>query len=154
VLSQSIKRQLPYGPETLFDLAADVERYPEFLRWWVRAVILKRGPDFYYTDQVLGLGPVRVGFRSKTVLYRPERINVTSNEAPFRELHLFWLFQPVSGGSRVKLGVRLEFNSRLLQYLVDRTMPSAVSEIISAFENRAHQLYAHADRPRSSVLSR
>lgn len=145
--TQSVERLLPYSSEQLFALAADVERYPEFLRWWIAARIRKREADVYYTEQVLGLGPVRVSFGSKTVLQRPERIEVTSEEPPFRRFHLSWAFESRPGGCRVCLAAALEFQSHLLQRLVDRMLSAEIAEIISAFEDRAHRLYAGADRP-------
>jgi coenzyme Q-binding protein COQ10 len=143
MMSQSVERLLPYGPERLFDLAADVERYPEFLRWWIKAQIRKREADVYYTDQVLGLGPVRVSFGSKTVLRRPERIDVTSDEPPFRWFHLSWRFASLpDGGCQVRLAADVDFRSHLLQRLVDRILPATIDEIIASFERRAHRLYA------------
>ena len=79
MLSERVDRTLPYSPEQPFDLAADVERYPEFLHWWITARVRKREAEVYCTHQVLGIGPIRIEFESRTVLRRPERIDVTSN---------------------------------------------------------------------------
>lgn len=49
MLSEEAERCLPYSPEQLFDLVADVERYPEFLRWWISARVWRRRVDTYYT---------------------------------------------------------------------------------------------------------
>ena len=73
-----------FQPEPLFDLAADVERYPEFLKWWVAAKILRRNANTYFAEQILGLGPIQFNFVSKTILYRPERIVVTADDPSFR----------------------------------------------------------------------
>ena len=86
--SHKVPCALPHKPEQLFDLAADVERYPKFLRWWVAARIRKRDRDVYYTDQVVGFGIVQSSFSSKPVLPRPERIDVASTDRPFRHLNL------------------------------------------------------------------
>ena len=55
MLSRKVERSLPYSAEQMFDLAADVERYPEFLRWWITARIRQRRGEIFYTDQVLVL---------------------------------------------------------------------------------------------------
>jgi len=142
VLSQRVERLLPYRAEELFDLAADVERYPEFLRWWIAARVRERQANAYDTDQVLGLGPLRVRFGSRTVLCRPQRIEVTSDEPPFRRFRLAWIFEPQSGGAcKVSLAAEIEFRSRFLQRVVGRVLPAAVANIIAAFETRAHPLY-------------
>jgi coenzyme Q-binding protein COQ10 len=148
LLSQKVERVLSFcGPEQLFDLAADVERYPEFQRWWIAARIRKWEGDSYYTDQVLGFGPIRVRFGSKTVLHRPERIDVTSDEPPFRRFALSWIFEPQPrGGCRVTLAAEVELRSARLQRLMDRVRPIAVGDMIAAFEARARALYAPAER--------
>jgi len=127
-----------FRPGPLFDLAADVERYPEFLPWWIAARVLRREAKVYYTDQILGLGPLRVRFVSKAVLQRPRRIDVTSDQRPFRRFELSWIFEPIAGaGCRVSVVATLALRSRLLQRVVDQVLPAAVSGIITAFEARA-----------------
>ena len=139
---------LPFSREQVFDIAADIERYPDFLRWWITAQIRKRESNICYVDQVLGLGPVRVQFSSTAVLHRPERIDVTSSDPPFRRFSLSWLVEAgPSAGCRVSIVADLELRSRFLQQVVDRVLPATVVDIISAFEARARGLYTLRDEP-------
>jgi coenzyme Q-binding protein COQ10 len=132
----------------LFDLAADVERYPTYLRWWISAQVRQREANAYCTDQILGLGPIRIKFASKTNLHRPRRIDVTSDQSPFRQFRLSWVFAPESAaGCRVSLAVELEFNSGLLEKVVEQALPAAIADILTAFEARAHRLYGSAEQP-------
>lgn len=139
--SQKTERRLPYTAEQLFDLAADVECYPEYLPWWISARIRKREANAYYTDQVLGLGPIQVRFGSRTVLQRPTRIDVTSTEFPFRKLKLSWSFTTLGTCCVVGFAAEFELRSFVLQGILDRALPTAVADIIAAFEARAHRLY-------------
>jgi coenzyme Q-binding protein COQ10 len=140
--SQKRERLLPYTCEQLFDLAADVERYPEYLPWWMAARIRRREVNTYFTDQVIGLGPIRVSFGSRTVLQPPTRIDVTSRDFPFRQFKLSWNFVTVAEtGCRVSLIAEFELRSFLLQGILDRALPGATAEVIAAFEARAHSLY-------------
>jgi coenzyme Q-binding protein COQ10 len=133
---------LAYTPEQLFDLAADVECYPEFLPWWIAARVRKREGNIYFTDQVIGFGVFRERFGSRTVLRRPERIEVTSTDGMFRNFDLTWRFDPLPGGGcRVALLVNLELRSNLVQDLFHRVILRSAGSIMSAFEARAHQLY-------------
>ena len=146
---QRVERVLRgFRPEPLFDLAADVERYPEFLPWWIVARVRRRDRKVYYTDQILGLGPLRVKFGSKTVLHRPRRIDVTSDEAPFRRFNLSWIFEPISGaGCRVSLLAELVLRSPTLQRAVDWAMPQIVADIVTAFETRSRRLACGTQTP-------
>jgi len=142
VLSRRVYRLLPYPPEQLFDLAADVERYPEFLHWWITARVGKREADGYCTDQVLGIGPIRVEFKSKTVLRRPERIDVSASETPFRNFKLSWLFDSRPGNHCcVTLLAEIEFRSYALERLVDKVVSAGLDDMIEAFVMRAQRLY-------------
>jgi coenzyme Q-binding protein COQ10 len=137
---------LPYAQDQLFDLAADVERYPDFVPWWVAARIRKREGDVYYTDQVIRFAMVRKRFGSRTVLQRPERIDVTSTDGAVRNLHLTWLFEPrLRNRCQVSLAVELELGSRLIEDLFAQAMTRAVEPIMSAFEGQAHRLYGLAE---------
>jgi coenzyme Q-binding protein COQ10 len=150
-----VARLLPYPPEDLFDLAADVERYPEFLRGWIAAPIRKREANVYYTDQTLGLGPIRLRFASKTTLDRPKRIEVTSKDPPFQRFWLCWRFDPQPGMScLVRLAVEIELRSRLLGRIADQALPSLIMDTIAAFEMRAARLYVPLPHANGSMRRR
>jgi coenzyme Q-binding protein COQ10 len=138
-----VSRWLPFSCAQLFDLAADIERYPEFLPGWKSARILHREADVLHVEQTLGVGPARLRFHSRAVLHRPERIEVSSSEAPFRHYRLTWLFAPGSGiYCNLSVMVDLELESGLLQHVVNRLLPASIEGAIAAFEARAHSLYA------------
>ena len=137
-----VSRLLPFSCEQVFDLAADVERYPQFLPGWKSARIVRREANVLYVEQILGIGPVQLRFRSRTTLYRPERIEVTSSEPPFRHYSLTWLLVPGPAVScNLSVMVDLELESRLLQLLVNRVLPASITGAIAAFEARANSLY-------------
>ena len=140
--SHEVHRLLGYTAGQLFDLVADVDRYPEFLPWWIEARIRKRDGDVYYTDQVVGFGPIREQFGSMTVLRRPDQIEVTSGDPPFKHFNLIWRFNPVSGkGCRVDLKADIEFRSPVLRNAFSWRLAGETRRIIAAFQTRAGQVY-------------
>lgn len=133
---------LPFDCEQVFDLAADIECYPQYLTGWISARIQKRESNLCYVEQVVGFGPVRLQFASIAALHRPERIDVTSDDASFRHFSLSWLIVPARpSGCCIGLAIEIELKSRVLQQIVNQLMPGAVDDIISAFEARAHHMY-------------
>jgi ribosome-associated toxin RatA of RatAB toxin-antitoxin module len=84
-----------------------------------------------------------VRFGSKTSLRRPDRIDVTSYDPPFRDFKLSWTFEPLPDVHccRVRLTAGFELRSWLLQEVVERLLPDIMPEIIMAFESRAARLY-------------
>lgn len=143
----SVSRTLPFQPEPLFDLAADVERYPEFLPWWLSATILRREGNVYYTEQVVGLGPVRQRFGTMTVLQRPTEIVVSSVESVFEMFDLTWRFEPLQPAKNctVSLTGEIRLRAPLLRSTLNAVVARSAGSILSAFEERAHaQLGASA----------
>jgi coenzyme Q-binding protein COQ10 len=142
------RRRLPYTPEQLFALVADVERYPEFLPWCVGARVRERKQNTITADLIIGYRMVRERFTSRIVLDRPRRIDVSYSEGPFRYLDNHWLFEPEPGGGcTINFYVDFEFRSRMLQKIIELLFNEAVRRMVSAFEARARRLYGDENVP-------
>jgi coenzyme Q-binding protein COQ10 len=136
-------KTLPYSPEQMFDLVADVERYPEFLPWVVGARVDHRRDtaNVIHADLLVGFKMIRERYTSKVELDRPRRIDVTYTRGPFRYLENHWQFEPASEGCRIQFYLDFEFRSRLLQRVMGSLFHEAVKKMVSAFEARARRLY-------------
>jgi coenzyme Q-binding protein COQ10 len=150
------QRVLPYTPEQLFAIVADIERYPEFLPWCVGARIREREPNLVVADLIIGFRMVRERFTSRVSLDPPQRIDVAYTDGPFRHLNNHWSFSPDPRGCRVGFFVDFEFKSRLLQRLIEVLFSEAVRRMVGAFEKRARDLYGvpsprDVDRPATPI---
>jgi coenzyme Q-binding protein COQ10 len=135
-------RILPYTPEQVFALVADVERYPEFLPWCVACRIRKwDSPDSFTADLAVGFKLVREQFTSRVTLDESKAITVEYLNGPFAHLRNEWKFAADPGGTAVEFFLSFEFRSRLLQSLIGVLFEEAVRRMVSAFETRAAKLY-------------
>jgi coenzyme Q-binding protein COQ10 len=136
-------RKLPYTAQQMFDLVADVARYPEFLPWCMGARIKEQREDMLLADLMIGFKMVREKFTSKVWLYRAERrIDVEYINGPFRQLKNHWTFvDEPGGGCRVEFFLEFEVSSVMLQKLIGVLFHEAVRRMVAAFETRAKQLY-------------
>lgn len=140
--STYVTREVYYGPDQMFALVADVERYPEFVPHWAAVRVRNRTPTSYHTDQVVRLGPVRHTFTTDTRLTAPDSIVVESADSPFRRLSLQWNFNRAEdGGCRINLTVDFELRSRALQAIGALLSRDSINRMIAAFENRAATVY-------------
>ncbi len=133
--------------DLLFDLVADVERYPEFLPMWKRARIQHwDGPSTYFTEQEVGFGPIRERFTTKTVLARPASIAVISSDRLFREFFIHWNF--ADAGDNCQIGIQLKWQARsfLLQKGIDLVLPKTAEMMVDAFERRARAVILRNNR--------
>jgi coenzyme Q-binding protein COQ10 len=145
------QRVVPYTPEQMYALVADIERYPEFLPWCVAARIRERRADFISADLVIGFKMFRERFTSNVKLDQPQRIDVSYAEGPFRYLNNHWSFERVPGGCRVDFFVDFEFRSRVLQKVIEVLFGEAVRRMVAAFDGRAHQLYGNPSPDRAGA---
>ncbi len=144
-------RRLPYTPAQIWDLVADIERYPEFLPWTAAARIRSRAPlpgrgegaEVIAADLVISFKVFRERFGSRVRLVPAEhRIETDYLDGPFRYLHSFWQIDPAGdGGSRVRFEVDFEFRNKVLQAIIGVVFDEAMRRVVRAFEKRAEQLY-------------
>jgi coenzyme Q-binding protein COQ10 len=131
---------LPYAPERVFDLVADVERYPEFLNEYRTVRIRAREGNSLQVDQVIGFAAVELTLSAVARLRRPESIVVLSEHALLGELEVRWDFTPSGLGTRVDFQMTLtppsRFAAGLAEYLLSRSAPRT----LQAFAERAQQM--------------
>lgn len=141
----AVARTLPWACEQLFDLAADVASYPQFVPGWLDVRILEQTPQCLRVRQRLGLGPVNHTFTSNAELQRPREVLISTTDAPFQHLHIHWQFEE-SGqtGCRVSLGVEMETGRSVFETALARLFEITTPEIIARFEERAMHLYGQA----------
>ncbi len=132
---------LPYSQEQMFDLVADVGKYPIFLPWCVGARVKTQTETQLVADLTIGFGPFRESFTSRVELDRPRQVQVKYENGPFRYLNNQWTFEPNPKGCNVKFYVDFEFRSRLLQTAIGAVFNKAVRLMVNAFLKRAREVY-------------
>lgn len=151
-------RVLPYSARQMYDLVADIDRYPEFLPWNSAARIRSRllrddGAEVIEADLVISFKVFRERFGSRVVLWPtdtdgPLKIDTEYLDGPFKYMRSGWTFtdlpgtDPVQRGCRVDFNVDFEFKNAILQRLIGVVFGEAMSRVIRAFEERARKLYA------------
>ncbi len=139
-------RHMPYEAQQIFDLVADVARYPEFLPWTAAARIRSRKPiaggEEIEADLVISFKVFRERFGSRVQLY-PEagKIDTAYLDGPFKYMISHWQVQPSEGGCVVDFSVDFEFRNPVLQRLIGVVFDQAMRRVVGAFEARAKALY-------------
>lgn len=135
-------KTLPYSAGQMFDLVADVARYPEFLPWVVATRIRETDGRLMVADMLVGFKALREKFTSKVELERPDRIRVHYVDGPLRDLDNTWHFRDLGGGAcELDFAVDFAFKSRMFEALAGQYIDRAFRKMVAAFEARAEQLY-------------
>ena len=136
-------RRLPYTPEQMFDLVADVDRYAEFLPWVSAVRVRSDSETEMVADLMVGFKSLRETFTSRVEKQRPGHIRVEYLEGPLKHLHNDWKFRPDGeGGVLVDFEVDFSFKNRVFEMLAGQVFDRALRMMIGAFEQRAAALYS------------
>lgn len=144
--SHSEKKTLPYSPDQMYALVADIESYPKFLPWCAAARIRSRRMDDPFeiieADLVVSFKVFRERFGSRVTLNEDARhIRTEYIDGPFRYLESDWNFTEAEGGCEVDFSVDFEFKNVVLQTAIGLVFNDAMQRIVRAFERRAQELH-------------
>jgi coenzyme Q-binding protein COQ10 len=144
----SSKRRVQHSSDQMFDLVADVERYPEFVPLCQSLKVRQRTPaadgkEVVVADMTVSFKLVRETFTSKVTLDRPNlKILVEYLRGPFSHMENRWTFEPKTGRAcDVVFFITYDFKSRMLAILMGAMFDAAFQRFASAFEKRADAVY-------------
>ncbi|MCD1635987.1 type II toxin-antitoxin system RatA family toxin [Martelella sp. FLE1502] len=141
-------RHVSHSADRMFDLVADVERYPEFLplceALTVRSSREKDGKTLLIADMTVGYKGIRESFTTQVLLNQAERkIDVSYVDGPFRFLDNRWRFEPEGEGAcAIQFYINYEFKNRILGAMMGSMFERAFRKFSEAFEARADEIYA------------
>ena len=144
----SNKRRVRHSAEKMFDLVADVERYPDFVPMCQALKVRQRTPkpdgtEVIVADMTVSFQVVRETFTSRVTLDKPNlKILVEYLQGPFSKLENRWTFEAkFDDACDVGFFIAYEFKSRMLAVLMGAMFDAAFQRFAAAFEKRADAVY-------------
>lgn len=140
------QRFAPYGPRQMFELVADVEKYPEFLPWCALARVLKRQENRFEAELVIRYKQFSESYVSDVRLTPPAEdgvaaIDVVQTRGPFLHLQNYWKFTPQDQGTLIDFTLDFQFRSKILQMMIGAFYAKAAEKMVAAFLEQADKLY-------------
>ena len=150
-------RRVHHSASDMFDLVADVERYPSFVPLCQSLKVRKRseldeGREQLLAEMQIGYKAIRETFTSRVTLDRPNlKILVEYVDGPFRQMENRWSFEEAAGppeapASTIEFYIAYEFRSRMFGMLMGSVFDQAFRRFAEAFEQRANQVYRRPSR--------
>ena len=144
--THSETRILPYSAKQMYDLVADIEKYPDFLPWCAAARVSSRIPSdqdlILEADLVISFKVFREKFGSRVILSENAgKISTEYIDGPFKFMKSSWIFQDIKDGCEIKFFVDFELRNLVLQRIIGVVFNEAMQRVVRSFEKRAHTLY-------------
>src|SRR5438874_11524739 len=147
----SSKRRVRHSAPHMFNLVADVERYPEFVPLCKSLQIRQRtqqsdGTEIVVADMTVSFKLVKETFTSRVTLDRANlKILVEYLRGPFSNLENRWSFEPQGEHAcDVTFFLAYEFKSRMLAMLMGSMFDTAFRRSAAAFEKRADAIHGNS----------
>jgi coenzyme Q-binding protein COQ10 len=140
-------RNLGHSAEQMFDLVADIERYPQFVPMCSILTVRRRttgvnGSEVLLADMSIGYKMIRESFTTRVALDRAGlKILVEYVDGPFSHLENRWTFAVAPEGCEVTFDIDYAFRSRTFQMLAGAVFDTVVRKMVEAFEKRADEVY-------------
>ncbi len=146
----STKHRVRHTATDMFDLVADVEKYPQFVPLCGALTVKSRlskddNVIVLVADMTVTYKIIREAFTSRVILDRPNlKILVEYLNGPFKRMQNRWTFYPASEDTcDVEFFIEYEFRSRTLAMLMGAMFDAAFRKFSAAFEKRADEVYGH-----------
>ena len=135
-------RRLPWSAAEMFDLVADIGRYPEFLPWVQGMRVGPARDGVLVADMIVRFRMIREKFTSRETLDRPRTVPVEYLDGPMKHLFNDWTFRDAPGGGcEIDFAVDFEFRNRAFEALAGMFFTQAFEKMVGAFVARAEALY-------------
>ncbi|AWD32438.1 Persistence and stress-resistance toxin PasT [Candidatus Kinetoplastibacterium sorsogonicusi] len=134
---------MPYSAFQIFQLVADVEKYPEFMPWCETSEI---NEYFSENNNVVSLYMKFIGvtyfIQTKNFYYMPNKIELHLLEGPFSYLYGLWLFEDIKYNScKVDFKMQYEFKNSIMSLIIQPFFNNITSHMIGNFIKRANCVY-------------
>lgn len=145
-----VTRQSAFSPTELFQVAADIEAYPQFLPNFIAARRHKQSEDEWLVDNVLRWWGVTMNVQTIATFDPPYAIDIRAIKTFGMNFAIHWRFDQVAGGTLVTFELALTLPGKTLDALARRTVAHQAEAIADAFIQRTAAMAAHssiANRP-------
>jgi coenzyme Q-binding protein COQ10 len=132
----------------MFDLVADMEKYPDFVPLCRTLRVKSRtdkgeGVSVVIAQMTVAYKLMQQTFTTRDTLNRPKlQILIEYLDGPFSRLQNRWTFHPTGEQAcEVEFFIEYEFRSRTLAMLMGAMFDTAFHKFSAAFEKRADEVY-------------
>jgi coenzyme Q-binding protein COQ10 len=128
---------LPYSASVMYRIVADVEAYPEVLRYIQSLTVVRRAEHVLTALVKVGIGKLAFSYECDITLTPERQIDIVATSGPFRHLTAQWVFTPIDEHScRVDYSLDSRFRSPLMEKTAGLIFAQQLNYSIAAFEAR------------------
>ena len=142
----SVKRLIECKKEQLIDLVLDIEKYPDFVPFCLKAHIFEKKEQedqiLIVADLTIGKGPFKDTYKSDVKFNKKNNsIIVTNIGGPLTHLENTWSFNDFENGTEITFDIDFEIENKFLNIVMAKSFQFGLDKIADAFQKRAKELF-------------
>ena len=142
MISFKKNKNLSHPVKKIYNLVADVKKYPDFLPWCKNIIIKKKTKKYILTEVKVGFQNINESYVCKVLLYPQKRIKLDYISGPFEYLEIDWKFKNISKNETdVSFFCNFKFRSVFLRLCTSFFLENAVEKMVDAFEKKLNSTY-------------
>lgn len=131
-----------HSASQMFDLVADVEKYPQFMPWCGGASVSAHDAHGMQASITISFAGIKQTFTTRNKHQYPSCIELELVDGPFSALTGKWEFFALSQDAcKVLFTLKYQFSNRTLETLVGPIFNRIASSFIDSFTQRAQVCY-------------
>lgn len=133
---------MPFTAEQMFSLVDDIPKYSGFLPWCRSTTVLERDDTEVKACIDIAKAGIHKSFTTRNQNHRPNRIEMSLIEGPFKHLEGLWRFDSLNDRAcKVSLDIEFEFSNKLLEKTIGPIFGHICNTLVEAFVKRAQEVY-------------
>jgi coenzyme Q-binding protein COQ10 len=133
---------LPFTCEQMYNVVADVEKYPKFLPWCSKTRVWDKQDNQFMAELTVSFKGIREKFQTLDILEPHKKIEVNLKSGPFQYLVSTWHFNPIGDDrTKVEFFIDFRFSSKMKEMIMGPVFTQVSKQMISAFKKRAIALH-------------
>jgi len=137
LISFKKNKNLSHPVKKIYNLVADVKKYPDFLPWCKNIIIKKKTKKYILTEVKVGFQNINERYVCKVLLCPQKRITLDYISGPFEYLEIDWKFKKISKNKTdVSFFCNFKFKSIFLRLCTSFFLENAVEKMVDAFEKK------------------
>lgn len=138
---RTVQTLMPFTPEQMYDLVVDMDQYPDFLPWCVKARKYEVTEASFKSEITFAFKAFRETFYTLDHVEPGRKVTITHTKGPFRHLESEWRFTPMPQGTQVDFFIDFRFKNPVLELALGPVFAEASRRMVEAFRKRAKIIY-------------
>ena len=135
MVSFSKNKILNHPVKKIYNIIADVKKYPDFLPWCNEITIKEKTKKYIITEVKVGFKNINETYVCRVLLYPQKRITLEYISGPFEYLQIDWKFKKISKNKTdVSFYCNFKFRSIFLRLSTSFFLENAIEKMVNAFE--------------------